>query len=277
MEDLNNKLTKLENILMKKNYNSLWFSINKGNLKKINKLSKLDNTIVNIKTSIKKETSNPVNINVEFYNQHGGTLTKIHNKCKNITYSIDEIKKTNYKLDLGLINRFSRLVHNNLLKDNTYNISSIKSNKLIPISGFTQLGGNENIAEIKSISVNYGVLPGISKIKGAGSGMFAIKDFNVGDIVEVAPVLPVPFKDITNNILKDYVFMYDGSNYGLVLAYGSMYNHQNNHNLKYHYTNNKKFMVYKASKNIKAGNELFVNYGSLWWIKRNLTPIDIEQ
>ena len=69
--------------------------------------------------------------------------------------------------------------------------------------------------------------------------------------------------------------MYDGSNYGLVLGYGMVYNHQNNHNITYKYTDDKKFMVYKASKNIKSGNELFVNYGPNWWMKRNLTPIDI--
>ena len=285
MENLINKLNKLELSIKKKNYESIWFSLDGGSLNRIKK-PKTDNNIIIIKAIIDQKSDNPVNIYVNFYEQKGGKLKIISHKCKNINYSVDEIKKSNYKLDFGKIDKFCRLVDNNLLNSDSYNITSINSNNLVPISNFNQSGGNiinilnsvvEKEPEIKFTAVNNGILPGKSKLEGAGSGVFATKDFLVGDIVEVAPILPIPIKDTADNILKDYVFMYDGSYYGMALAYGGMYNHQNDPNLNYTYTDDKKFMIYKANKNIKTGDELFVSYGLGWWLHRKLSPVDIEQ
>jgi hypothetical protein len=292
MGDLINRLNKLELSLKKKNYESVWFSLDGGFLKKIKKIKKpkdknKNKNIINIKTKIDQRSANPVNIHIDFYEQNGGNLKKVFHKCKNINYSVDEIKKSNYKLDFGKIDKFCRLVNYNLLKSNYYNIKSIKSNDLVPISNFNQSGGNiinilNSGVEISSgdesfVAINNGILPGKSKLEGAGSGVFATKDFQVGDIVEVAPILPIPIKDVEDNILIDYVFMYDGSNYGMALAYGGMYNHQNDPNINYSYTSDKKFMIYKANKNIKTGNELFVSYGLGWWLHRKISPVDIEQ
>lgn len=137
------------------------------------------------------------------------------------------------------------------------------------IHNLNQDGGNLSVT-----AVNNGVEPGKSNLEQAGTGVFSKKDFKKGDILEVVPVLSVPQKDVTNNILKDYVFQYDDNNYGMVLGYGAVYNHQDIPNVSYEYSNNKDFMIYKALNDIKEGEELFVSYGFGWWAHRNLTPVN---
>jgi len=137
-------------------------------------------------------------------------------------------------------------------------------NKNIPIDNF--IGGGESI-DLEPMMK--GIKIGKSKF---GNGVFATQDFAKNEIVEIAPALPIPPKDIQNNILKDYVFTYDTSNYGIVFGYGSIYNHNDNPSLNYSYTNNHKNMIYKTTRPIKSGEELFVSYGSHWWKNRNLMP-----
>jgi len=279
------KLKNLKNLIEDKNYKSLWFSLENGNLKKVKK-SKINSelNLINVKTNI-IDTKTPVKIKVEFYNQIGGVLKKDLKKCKNLNYTNDDLVSSNYKLSFSKINNFCKLINNNLLKKSEYNINKIKSMNFVPISEFSLKGGNiYNIFEGGSeerddilTSVNNGVQPGKSKLSGAGSGVFATRDFKVNDVIEIVPVLAIPIRHTTENILKDYVFMFDGENYGMALGYGSMYNHQNSPNVVYSYSKDKKFMKYTASKDIKKGDELFVSYGLGWWLHRNITPVDIMQ
>ena len=51
-----------------------------------------------------------------------------------------------------------------------------------------------------------------------------------------------------------------------------MYNHQDEPNMKYYYQNGK--MIYQAIKPIKAGDELFISYGTNWWIARTNKKIN---
>ena len=148
---------------------------------------------------------------------------------------------------------------------------SKKIHQNIGISNINQKGGNLNdIVE----AVNNGVVPGKSNLEQAGTGVFSKKDFKQGEILEIVPVLSIPIKDVTENILKDYVFQYDDKSYGMVLGYGAVYNHQDVPNVAYEYSNKKDFMIYKATQDIKEGDELFVSYGFGWWNHRNLTPVN---
>ena len=47
-----------------------------------------------------------------------------------------------------------------------------------------------------------------------------------------------------------------------------MYNHSDNHNI-FHDQDGQGNMVYTAFKDIKNGDELYVNYGSNYWNSRN--------
>ena len=124
---------------------------------------------------------------------------------------------------------------------------------------------------------NNGAIPGLSEIiidkekdHHAGSGAFATKDFKEGDIVEVCPLVRIPYEHIRNNGLNDYVFsLQDASgDTACVLGYGAVYNHDDNPSLTYVYSDNNKFMIYKATRDIKNGEELTVSYGDGWWNAR---------
>ena len=46
-----------------------------------------------------------------------------------------------------------------------------------------------------------------------------------------------------------------------------MYNHSDNHNIE-HDQDGKGNMIYKAGRDIKKGEELYVNYGQKYWSSR---------
>ena len=140
------------------------------------------------------------------------------------------------------------------------------SNRENVINNFSQIrGNNDNV-------VNNGAVPGISTLPNSGSGGFATKDFKVNDIVEIIGILKIPKNAVDDNILRDYVFMYDSNNYALPLGYGAVYNHLDDPNLTYSFTDDRERMIFKATKDIKAGEELFVSYGMGYWRWRGITP-----
>lgn len=107
---------------------------------------------------------------------------------------------------------------------------------------------------------------GPSLIPNAGYGVFADKDFKKGDIIERAPYLEVdtPY----NNELMHYVFQsHINPNKSLVVfGYGSIYNHSNKPNILYSVNAqlpSDRLFIYSALKNIKKGDELFINYGKM--------------
>jgi hypothetical protein len=97
-------------------------------------------------------------------------------------------------------------------------------------------------------------------------GVFATKDFQVGDIVEICPTVPV--RDKKMGRLDDYVFRDNHQDY-VVFGYGSIYNHLDRPNLKWKLQKKHQVMVYKAVLPIQSGEELFVSYGSSYWKDRS--------
>lgn len=114
-----------------------------------------------------------------------------------------------------------------------------------------------------------------SKIDGAGYGVYTNKSFKIDDIIEVAPALRVQTHYLfqRDNALNDYIFKdpLDDDFKLIALGYGSMYNHSDLPNLRYFYQDNK--MIYQAIKDILAEDELYISYGSNWWISRDKPKI----
>lgn len=101
-----------------------------------------------------------------------------------------------------------------------------------------------------------------------GLGVFALKPFKKGEIIEIAPVIYVGEKesellDLTK--LASYGFStYGGAfqheeGYGIALGYGSLYNHSKRGNSDWRITT--VAIVVAATKNIKAGDEITFDYG----------------
>lgn len=108
-----------------------------------------------------------------------------------------------------------------------------------------------------------------------GLGVFALKSFKVGEIIESAPVLIFDTKgrkNLEKTILSHYIYPWRSTRgAALVLGYGSIYNHSYNPNADWRQNFKSKTMVYRAEKPIKKGEEILVNYNGE---PDDRTPID---
>lgn len=98
-----------------------------------------------------------------------------------------------------------------------------------------------------------------------GRGVYATKDIPRGTIIEFCEVLPLSFHDtsiIQMTDLQFYTFKYNDEQDCLVMGYGEMYNHADTPNVSYKLVpiESRKLMVFTALTDIKAGEQLFINY-----------------
>jgi hypothetical protein len=103
----------------------------------------------------------------------------------------------------------------------------------------------------------------IGESEGRGRGVFAERDFEPDEVIEEAPLLSMPKKQIRDGeVLRDYAFnLKDKKTMSVVvLGYGSIYNHSYEPNARYDKNMEEKKFVYAAIKPIKKGEEIFVNY-----------------
>lgn len=113
---------------------------------------------------------------------------------------------------------------------------------------------------------------------GFGRGIFTTTFLPADTTLEECPFLRIPSRTCTG-ILDDYVFDMEpedgeeeGDWYSLVLGWGSLFNHSDQHNTEYWYDPDRLLIVFHTIRPVEAGNQLFVNYGKTWWDSRRLTP-----
>jgi uncharacterized protein len=107
-------------------------------------------------------------------------------------------------------------------------------------------------------------------IRGKGRGVFTNRDIFKGEIVEVAPVVPVSKKNIPEDEAPDgYVLDWDGDvkgqEYCMALGYIMLYNHSAEPNIELESDLTAKTITAMAIRNIKAGEELTWDYGCEIW------------
>jgi SET domain-containing protein len=97
-----------------------------------------------------------------------------------------------------------------------------------------------------------------------GLGVFALKDFKEGEIIESAPVLIFNTKgrrNLEKTLLSHYIYPWRSTRgAALILGYGSIYNHSFSPNADWKQNFKTRCMVYRAIKSIKKGEEITVNY-----------------
>jgi len=106
----------------------------------------------------------------------------------------------------------------------------------------------------------------VGKSDVAGRGVFANKDFKIGDIIEVCPLVEDKRKNISGKLV-DYLF--DSKTKGnSLLPFGNcaIVNHSSKPNAVWRIDNDK--MVMLCLKDIKKGDEIFHSYGEGYWNTR---------
>ena len=107
----------------------------------------------------------------------------------------------------------------------------------------------------------------IKKSPKRGRGIFATANIKAGVVIEISPVIVLSEKErkiIEQTLLFDYIFEW-GENKKkacVALGYVSLYNHNYEANCEYEMNFKKKIMTITTVRNIKKGEELFVNYNA---------------
>lgn len=104
----------------------------------------------------------------------------------------------------------------------------------------------------------------IKRIPGKGLGVVAERNIKKGEIVERAPVLPLTpteRKHCEKTILNHYIYPWRSTrSAAVIMGYGFIYNHSFEPNADWKQDFDRVQMVYRAIKDIKAGEEITINY-----------------
>ncbi|MFX3632726.1 MAG: SET domain-containing protein [Candidatus Pristimantibacillus sp.] len=95
-------------------------------------------------------------------------------------------------------------------------------------------------------------------------GVFAKQDIAKGVLFHEAPVIPFPNEEhdqyIEKTLLADYVFAYGANHTAILLGYGMLFNHSYEPNAYYDLNFDNHTVDFFAYKDVKAGEELLINY-----------------
>lgn len=106
-----------------------------------------------------------------------------------------------------------------------------------------------------------------------GRGVFALRDIKKGEVIEVAPVVPVSKNSVVQNgdapdgYLLEWDGNYEDEEYCMPLGYIMMYNHSSEPNLHLDQDYDKYTMTATALRDVKKGEELCWDYNidELWF------------
>lgn len=113
-----------------------------------------------------------------------------------------------------------------------------------------------------------------------GHGVFAAAGIPAHTTLEECHHLRIPSEDC-QGILDDYVFGLEpeadateaaSEYYSLPLGWGCIYNHSDTPNTAYWHDADRDLIVFHTIRPVRAGEQLFVNYGREWWETREMKP-----
>ncbi len=115
----------------------------------------------------------------------------------------------------------------------------------------------------------------VRKTKNKGLGVYALRDFKKGEVLEKAPILLLNTKEreyCENTPLSHYMYPWRSTRTGAIaFGYGSIYNHSFEPNADWKQNFKEQVMVYTTIRDIKKGEEILVNYNGE---PDDTTPID---
>lgn len=106
----------------------------------------------------------------------------------------------------------------------------------------------------------------VKLFKGMGRGLVSCKDLKKGQVVHIAEIIhlnPKDAKTVSKTLLGSYVYALVGNSVGIALGLGSLFNHAEDNNVNFEVILRKgRYMIkYTARKDIRVGQQLFLNYG----------------
>ncbi|PYZ92131.1 SET domain-containing protein-lysine N-methyltransferase [Salipaludibacillus keqinensis] len=102
----------------------------------------------------------------------------------------------------------------------------------------------------------------VKQSPGKGRGVFTLKPYRKGDIIEKAPVIIIPKSDlraIMVTVMVDYFFQW-GREGAVALGYGSLFNHSYKPNAEFILKREDTCIHFRALRNIAPGEEVTINY-----------------
>lgn len=94
-------------------------------------------------------------------------------------------------------------------------------------------------------------------------GVFATQDIKKGELFHEAPVIAYPNEEhehIEKTLLADYAFEYGINHSAILLGYGMLFNHSYEPNATYEINFDNHTFDFFAYRDIKAGEEILINY-----------------
>ncbi|MBP0725252.1 SET domain-containing protein-lysine N-methyltransferase [Bacillus sp. RG28] len=110
-------------------------------------------------------------------------------------------------------------------------------------------------------------------------GVFAKRDIAKGELIHEAPVISYPnaeHEHIEKTLLADYAFEYGINHSAILLGYGMLFNHSYTANATYDINFDNHTFDFFAYTDIKAGEEITINYNGEM---DNMDPLwfDVEE
>lgn len=109
----------------------------------------------------------------------------------------------------------------------------------------------------------------IAPSSGRGRGMFTSEDIAKDTVIEISPVVIMSAEErklLDQTLLHDYIFEWGEKSElcCMSLGYVPVYNHAYSSNCEYEMDFDTELISIKAVRDIKAGEELFINYNGQW-------------
>ena len=107
-----------------------------------------------------------------------------------------------------------------------------------------------------------------------GRGVFAMRDIREGEVIEIAPVVPVAKGNVIENgdAPDGYLLQWDadteGEEYAMPLGYVMLYNHSSEPTIVIESDMEEYTMTVKAARDIQSGEELTWNYACELWFDK---------
>lgn len=117
-------------------------------------------------------------------------------------------------------------------------------------------------------------------------GVFARTDIKKGQLFHQAPVVAYPNEQhahIEKTMLGDYAFEYGTNHSAILLGYGMLFNHSYEPNATYDINFENDSFDFFAYADIKAGDEVFINYNGevddkeQLWFNDDYVELDLDK